>query len=190
MVWSSFCYFAKNYGKFFSQLIFDSSFSFSLIVIIVFFIFVTKNPSKITSMQYNSKLIKRWWNMECMEFWICFRQIFSWNWKKNIYWLSSIYKNSWIYGKILRFALKKVSRFLFRPNIKIKDFFFKWSSEICFCDSGCHALKLLTYLSNMPKCKFPCTILTFEICLRKMANCIRNNPSDRTVKFPIQSIQR
>ena len=93
-----------------------------------FFIFVTKNPSKITSMQYNSKLIKRWWNMECMEFWICFRQIFSWNWKKNIYWLSSIYKNSWIYGKILRFALKKVSRFLFRPNIKIKDFFF--SNEV------------------------------------------------------------
>ena len=143
MVWSSFCYFAKNYGKFFSQLIFDSSFSFSLIVIIVFFIFVTKNPSKITSMQYNSKLIKRWWNMECMEFWICFRQIFSWNWKKNIYWLSSIYKNSWIYGKILRFALKKVSRFLFRPNIKIKDFFSNEILKLFFVLSGCHVRKLL-----------------------------------------------
>ena len=28
-------------------------------------------------------------------------------------------------GKRLRFALKKVGRFLFRPNIKIKDFFFQ-----------------------------------------------------------------
>ena len=141
MVWSSFCYFAKNYGKFFSQLIFDSSFSFSLIVIIVIIVFyfcykkiLRKSPRCNMSLlsKNNSKLIKRWWNMECMEFRIYFRQIFSWNWKKNIYWLSSIYKNSWIYGKRLRFALKKVSRFLFTSNIKIKDFFFKWSSEICF----------------------------------------------------------
>ena len=84
---------------------------------------------------------------------------------------SSIYKNSWIYGKRLRFALKKVSRFLFRSNIKIKDFFFQmkfWNLFFVIL-----AAMQGNYLSNMPEWNFPCTsILTFEICLRKMAKIV------------------